>query len=465
MARHLVLFAVALSLAHGMVGGVEAQSQSRETLVLENVHVIPMDGERVVRDVSVVVRGGEIAAISRPSVGVAPAPAGAQVVDGRGGFLIPGLWDMHVHVNDESDLAMLVAHGVTGARDMFGSPVHLKLRELVLSGEILGPELVLAGPIIEGEPPPELASVISTEGRRMVATFEDGSAAVREQHEAGYDFAKVYNNVPAEAYRGIVEEAKRLGIPVAGHVPFEVGLEGVIAHGQASIEHLRGYVWELVPAEAPQQPGADLRSRTLAWNYADAGRMKALAAETRAAGIWNTPTLTAGLIFKPAAEIDAYLEGPEGTFVEDDWKSVLRDRTQIAWLSNFSDEDFRAAERSLEVQRELVRRLAEAGARLLAGTDRSPWGLSLHAELRELVASGLTPYEALACATLYPADYLERDDGTGRVAVGSPADLVLLGANPLEDISRTLQIEGVVRRGRWLDRASLDSLIETRKAP
>ncbi|HXV63699.1 MAG TPA: amidohydrolase family protein, partial [Vicinamibacteria bacterium] len=141
------------------------------------------------------------------------------------------------------------------------------------------------------------------------------------------------------------------------------------------------------------------------------------------------------------------------------------DRTQIAWLSNFSDEDFRAAERSLEVQRELVRRLAEAGARLLAGTDRSPWGLSLHAELRELVASGLTPYEALACATLHPAEYLERDHGTGRVAVGSPADLVLLEASPLEDISRTLQIEGVVRRGRWLDRASLDALIEATKAP
>ncbi|HXV65059.1 MAG TPA: hypothetical protein VEK15_30470, partial [Vicinamibacteria bacterium] len=118
MARHLVFCAVALSLAYGMVGGVEAQSQNPETLVLENIHVIPMDGERVVRDVRVVVRSGEIAAISRPSVGVAPAPAGAQVVDGRGGFLIPGLWDMHVHVNDESDLAMLVAHGVTGARDM-----------------------------------------------------------------------------------------------------------------------------------------------------------------------------------------------------------------------------------------------------------------------------------------------------------------------------------------------------------
>ena len=430
-------------LLHVLTGVVTAQA----TVVADNVHVIPMDGARVMEDVRVVVQDGLVAAILRADALALPADADVDVIDAKGGFLIPGLWEMHVHVGDANDLARLLAHGVTGARDMFGSPDHLELRERVRAGEIPGPGLIVAGPIIE-----------ATQGRDMVATALDGAAAVRRQHDAGYDFIKVYNNVPAEAYRGIVEEAQRLGIPVAGHVPFDVGLEGVIAHGQASVEHLRGYVWELVPADAPDQPGADLRSRTLAWNHAEPARMKALASRSRIAGVWNTPTLTVGLIFKRQSEIEAYLAGPEGPFVGDAWKDVLRDRKQITWLSNFSEADFEAAERSLHVQRQLVGALARAGARLLVGTDRSPWGLSLHTELRELVDGGLSPYEALAAATREPAEFLGRDDGSGRVAVGSPADLVLLRSNPLDDISNTLAIEGVLRRGEWLDREALEAL-------
>ena len=393
-------------------------------LLVHDVNLLPMDGDRIIAGVDVLIAGGKIVAIGRAGTLAIPTDA-TTTVDAADGFLLPGLRDMHVHISSEADLAMLLAHGVTGARDMFGSPQHLELRERVRAGEI----------------------------------------AVREQAEAGCDFIKVYNNVPAEAYRGVVEEARRRNLPVAGHVPFEVGLEGAIAASQASLEHLRGYVWELVPANAPEQPGADLRSRTVAWNHADTSRLERLAEASRTAGVWNTPTLNVGLLFKSQAAIEAYLSGPEDAFVNPGWADVLRDRTQIPWLSNFSAADFEAAEKGLAIQRRLVAALAAVGAPILAGTDSPPWGLSLHTELRELVNAGLTPYQALAAATLNAAEFLGLADGAGRVAVDSPADLVLVRDNPLEDIGATLGIVGVVRRGEWLDREALDRLINASGAP
>ena len=248
--------------------GCAAPGGPESALVIENVSVVPMDGDGVLSDVSVLIEDDRIVDVG-PS-GDARVPAGARRVDGAGRFLIPGLWDMHVHFEpDEAALGWFLAAGVTGARVMWGTPGHLRLRDRVEAGELLGPSLYVAGTIVEGDPPPDLRDVISTEGRAMVRDSADGARVVGEQAEAGYDFIKVYNNVPTGAYRAIVSEARAVGLPVAGHVPFEVGLEGALAAGQATIEHLRGYVWKLVPGDAPRQPGADLRSRTVAWAYGD----------------------------------------------------------------------------------------------------------------------------------------------------------------------------------------------------
>ena len=288
----------------------------------------------------------------------------------------------------------------------------------------------------------------------------DGARAAREQHAAGYDFIKVYNNVPAAAYRGIVAEARTLGIRVAGHVPFEVGLDGALTAGQASIEHLRGYIWHLTPDDAPAQPGPDLRSRTLAWAHGDPSRIPALAERTREAGAWNVPTLSVRMIHKPDRLVEAYLATEEASYMTDATRRFYTERMSIPWMSNFMPDDFEAALDGFAVADSLIRALVAAGAPVMAGTDTPPLGFALHRELEELVAAGLTPYEALRSATVNPARFLERGEGAGMVMEGSPADLVLLEGNPLEAIGNTRLIAGVVRRGEWLDRATLDAMLQ-----
>ncbi len=430
------------------------------TLAIEGVSVIPMDadGAQVLADRVVLVGGGQVLAIAPRDD--ADVPAGAARVDGRGRFLIPGLNDMHVHFQEQQALGRFIATGVTGIRVLWGGPSTLDFRDRIARGDLLGPDIYTAGTIIEGLPPPDFASVIDTAGRVLVYDSIDGATAVREQAAAGYDFIKVYNNVPAAAYRGIVAEARALGIPVAGHVPFNVGLDGALAAGQASIEHLRGYIWHLVPDDAPNQPGADLRSRTLAWAHGDLSRIQTLAERTRDAGSWSVPTLSVRMIMKPDRLVEAYLATEEASHMTPGMRAFYTERMSIPWMSNFTPDDFEAALAGFAIADSLVRALVGVGAPVMAGTDTPPLGFALHRELEELVAAGLTPFEALQSATVNPARFLDRGPGAGMVAVGSPADLVLLEGNPLADIANTRRIAGVARRGQWFDRAALDVLLE-----
>ena len=459
-ARPLALTPLALAALLACNKGDAPQQPPPEqaTLAIEGVSVIPMDSQRVLSDMTVLVGGGRVLAV-QPS-GEAEIPDGATRVDGRGRFLVPGLNDMHVHFQEEQSLGRFLATGVTGVRVLWGGQSTLDLRDRIARGELAGPDIYTAGTIIEGLPPPELAAVIDTAGRVIVRDSVDGARAVQEQHAAGYDFIKVYNNVPASAYGGIVTEARSLGIPVAGHVPFEVGLDGALAAGQASIEHLRGYIWHLVPADAANQPGADLRSRTLAWADGDLSRIQELAERTRDGGVWSVPTLAVRMILKPDYLVEAYLATEEASHMTEGMRAFYTERMSIPWMSNFTPDDFEAAMDGFAVADSLVRALVGVGAPLMAGTDTPPLGFALHRELEELVGAGLSPYQALEAATVNPARFLARGPGAGMVVEGSPADLVLLEGNPLEDIGNTRRIAGVVRRGEWLDRATLDAMLE-----
>jgi hypothetical protein len=247
-----------------------------------NVTVVPMDGDRLLSHQTVVVRDGRIAEIG-PTARV-HVPSGARRIDGRGKYLMPGLADMHAHPQSSLDLMLYVADGVTTVRTM-GSPPDLRhWRSEATASRLPSPAIYTAGPVLDG--PSQIY-----QGGPAVVTAAAAAQAVREQYTAGYDFIKVYNSLSREAYEAIVAEARRLGMPVAGHVPISVGLRGALAARQASIEHLRGYAAELVRTDAPVQPGDDLRSRTLAWNFADESGFPRLAEATRAAGVWNCPTL------------------------------------------------------------------------------------------------------------------------------------------------------------------------------
>ena len=383
-----------------------------------------------------------------------------RVLDLEGRFVIPGLWDMHIHPRSLADLKLLLANGVLGARVMSGTPLHLFWRTEIESGKRRpGPRLFIAGPIIEGTPPPEFAGVIATAGRKLIDTREQAKAEATAQIVAGYDYLKVYNNLNREAYAGLTEVPID-DFPIVGHVPFGVGLLAALEAGQRSIEHLRGYVQHLVPSDAPIQPGPDLRSRTLAWQFADPEQLRALVEATLNAGTWHCPTLSARIFFATPEEIETYLNSGDGDFISPRFKANLRDRTRITWLSNFSEQDFAAAALGFQEQDRLLVALKNAGVPILAGTDMAPMGFALHGELERLVGAGLSELEALRTAISNPARFLEvgrrphwLEEPLGRIAPGYVADLVVLDRNPLEDIRNTRSIHAVVSRGRWLDRA------------
>ncbi|HSQ30148.1 MAG TPA: hypothetical protein VLN49_09875, partial [Gemmatimonadaceae bacterium] len=363
-------------------------------VVIENVAVIAMDGasesNRVRPGMTVVIDSGRVRAVG-PARDV-KIPAGATRIDGTGRYLIPGLRDMHIHMNGQNgdrSMRWLIAFGVTGARVMAGSPAVLQFRERIKRGEQRGPDLYVAGPILEGIAPAGFEEVIAMGGKIVVHDSVEGARVVREQAAAGYDFIKIYNNLSASAYHGIVVEAKRLGIPVAGHVPLSVGLGGALSAGQVSIEHLRAYEGWLAPADAPQQSGPDLRSRMLLWEYADLSKIRAVAERTRDAGVWNVPTLATRLLFQSDSDAAAFIRS-EGASAEQ-VSRFFAQRRAMPFMSNFTQADFVAAKAGFGAQDSLVRALVRVGAGVMAGTDMGPFGQSLHRELELLVAAGLTP--------------------------------------------------------------------------
>jgi hypothetical protein len=428
-----------------------------DDLLLKNVNIVDVESGAIAAGRSVLVGDGSIKEIGAQQ-SLRP-PAGARVVEGNGRYLMPALWDMHTHPMQPEALSMLVANGVGGIRIMWGYPQHLEWRARVELGELLGPRMLIAGPIIEGVPPQQSASVVDTEGRRLVKTFAEGVAEVRRQKAAGFDYIKVYNNIPLEAYNGIVAEAKRLRIALVGHVPFAAGIQGVLAARQKSIEHLRGYVEKLVPADAPIRPGIDLRSRMLAWEYADVSRIPELVQATKAAGAWQCPTLGTAIFWAPSSEVERYLATPEAEYLDAGTRETFRHRERVKWLSNFSEADFARTPRGDEKQAALLRAMHAAGVPLLAGTDTDTFGFALHRELEALVKVGLSPAEALKTATINPARFAGLENEVGRVAAGYVADLILLDANPLQDIRNTHSINAVILRGKLLDRAALDAML------
>jgi imidazolonepropionase-like amidohydrolase len=429
---------------------------SRPAAAFVDVTVVPMDSERVLEHQTIVVRNGRIAAMGPVSRVI--VPRGGLSIDGRGKYLMPGLADMHAHPEEDSlELVPFVANGVTMLRTMHGTPDQLRWRAEATAGRLVSPAIYAAGPILDGVPP--LYSDVPP-----VASPAEATRAVRAQHAAGYDFIKVYNSLSKDTYEAIVSEARGLGLPVAGHVPFSVGLRGALAARQASIEHLRGYVAELVPNDAPVQPGIDLRSRTLAWNYVDESRFHLLAQATREAGVWNCPTLFwSRTVLLPREAYARWLTRPEMRYA---LPAARVDTRSQGFMKNFTEADYLAAQRGIAVQQRFVKALHDAGARLLLGTDTAnggsgdPGGFAVHDELRLLVEAGLSPYEALKTGTHDAAEFLGQLGEWGMVAVGRRADLVLLDANPLADTANASHLVGVMLRGRWLPNTELRSLLD-----
>ncbi len=434
--------------------GAHADEQQAEPLPeytwLTNVRIVDVETGEISTATNVRIQGGRIAEIA-DRVPEDPE-AIVTLIDGDGGWLIPALAEMHAHVpsagqgsqRTQDVLSLFLARGVTTIRGMLGEPAHLELRDQLAAGEIRGPRLFTSGPSFNGN---------------TVTSPEQGAQRVREQAEAGYDFLKIHPGLSRDEFIAIAETAQSLDIPIAGHVSFATGLETALAYDQATIDHLDAYAEAMVPpghalhGQEPQFFGLNLADGM------DPAAARDLAERTADAGVWQVPTQSLFETTTGPLSLEQLGSRPGmdllGETLRGNWEGAVTNiRSQMT-------EAQRA--RFLEARRTLLREMQRAGVGLLLGSDAPQImnvpGYSTHQELAYLVGAGLTPLEALQSGTLNVARFLGETD-RGKVATGMVADLILLEANPLENIENTSRIAGVFQAGEWLDRGALARMID-----
>jgi imidazolonepropionase-like amidohydrolase len=431
-------------------GNSPAEAPARSTYVFTNVDVIPMDAERVLRDQTVVVAAGRITAVG--AAASVAAPPGATRIDGRGKYLVPGIADMHGHVpfsntggQAEDVLFLFVAAGATTVRGMQGARSQLELRRRVAAGEIVGPRLWLAAPAMSGD------------------TVPDAATAVRLVHEAkaqGFDLLKVHEGLSAEIYEAIVQTARADGLPWGGHVSEHVGVAGAIAAGQSTIDHLDDYLEAMQPPDSPALAAEGSTRARLLPLAADENLIPLLARQTREAGVAVVPTQMLWEVLRGARDPALLVDRPENRYVSVATRRIWLDSATRAHR-NASRE---SAVREAYLRQRLLKAMSDEGVEILMGTDApqvfSVPGFSLHRELPLMVESGMTPYEVLRTGTVNVAHFLGIGREAGTVAVGRYADLLLLEANPLEDIDAIARNAGVMADGRWLSPETIRARLE-----
>jgi hypothetical protein len=411
--------------------------ESSGTVAFVNVTVIPMDSERVLSSHTVLVERGIIARMG-PAQEL-KVPSGTTIIDGRGKYLLPGFADLHVHIvgSREDQLTILqlfLANGVTTVLNTRGSPAHLALREEVATGRVLGPTIYTAGPYVN-EP--------------FVTTAEEVERAVVEQKRAGYDFIKMHGDLASEAYARLNAIGRREGIRIIGHAPRNLGLDVMFEEKQYAVVHAEEFIYD--------------RNHSSRDFEKVVPQIPALARRMAEAGIWLMPNLTA---FKNIGgqirDLDSMLARPEMRLMPRSAREGWGPETN-PYTRRFAKDRFPHIMARWAVLKQLTRGFHDAGVRLLVGTDAMNTGtvpgFSTHDELSDLVASGLSPFEALRAATANAADFLGAPHRSGIIAVGNTADLVLLERNPLEDITNARRVAGVMVRGRWLSAVDLRQML------
>jgi cytosine/adenosine deaminase-related metal-dependent hydrolase len=399
-------------------------------IVVTDVNVVDPVAGAVVAHQTVRVEDGRIAWVG--AAGDAPAPADATVIDGRGRYLSPGLTDVHVHTEDVGQHVLRLAAGVTTVREMDGFPWLLRTRDAVASGVMIGATMYVAGTIIADQP---------LGGYAVVAhTPEDARVLVRNQAKCGYAFIKVHNSLATPLFDAVAEEAHKQGLDLIGHVPHGISLAHAVHSGRMrTLEHLKGFLIDqtLLPSDeayAPALAGAE---------------------------VWIAPSLYTRIDRAYGDEARRLAADPRQRFVP----RARRDD----WLANLPAEgsvDARLHDTLTRTQASVMARLLPLDPHWLVGTDAAGYMFNIagFAALDELVllrGAGLAAAAVVRAATSEPAVALRRTGEFGRIMQGQRADLVLLEDNPLETVAAYQSNLGVMARGRWYDRASLDAALES----
>lgn len=452
--------------------------KSEEFTAFTHVNLVPMTSETVIEDQTVLVEGATIVAIGGSKV--LRIPAGAQVIDGEGVYLTPGLADMHMHTRQEWEdrdiwpvhpLHLYLANGVTTIRDFGpeGSPLTyaLQWREEIRAGTRHGPSIYASGKLLYASP------------------LDDPEGIVRRNHQLGFDSLKLYSYLSREDYHQAMATARELGMYTSGHVPYVVGLEGILAEGMDEIAHVEELLpefldfdrtKELAPEEwLPYIIEASLRQ----WDFSsgslpagfEAENLETLARITGLLRSANVPVCTTmaidDIIQLKLLHPEDFLARPENLYHERGYLERFRRGEEKHQVQFRGLEELAGAKYGID--RWILGNLHDAGVLLLLGTDSGTGGMgivpgySIHDELRILVENGFSPYEAIATGTLNAAIVIERMTGEGdfgTIEEGKRADLILVRENPLADVTAIREPLGVMAAGRWYSQNRLADMIE-----
>ena len=437
-------------------------------LIFTNVNVVNVRNGSIAQGLTVVIKKGHITGVAK--LGFVASDHNIQIINAHGKYMVPGLWDMHVHSafvspawDEKIIYPLYIANGVTGVRDMGGDPDVLQSRhDRIENGALLGPRLILGGPF--------LAGAKADKQTISVNTPEEARQAVDTVKKRGLDFVKILS-VPRDSYFAIVDESKKDKIPFVGHVPYSVSVREASAAGQKSIEHLSGILLACSSREDEirTQGLAALAKRDYAtyqklgaqvMNTYDQAKAGALFLQLAQNNTWQVPTLV-------WTEANSRIDGaelqsnPNLKYVP---ASIRSQWDPVKLRGDTSNEELTALKAEAARDLELVKAMQKVGVLFIAGSDGpDPYvipGFSLHDELEWLVKSGFTPVQALQSATTMPAQFLSKMDKYGVVEPGRLADLVLLDENPLEDIRNTRKIFGVVANGKYYSRQDLNTMLQ-----
>ena len=450
MFRKLLAVLLAFLLSSLLSALTFAQSKQvlqSKPLVITHVSVIDATGGPAKVDMTLVISGGRIVALGK--TGKVRIPKDAQTIDATGKFLIPGLWDMHTHLSFYADTKQqpltafpaLIANGVTGVRDLGGNLEQIdRWRKEIADGTLAGPRIFRAGPFVDG---PKKMNETRAARTIVVKNAEEARAAVRKLKLLGVDFIKVHNGLSRDAYLALVDECRKQKIPLATHLPTSVRIIEASDAGTNSIEHIEmlteSIVFDVAPGEKPK------KSPVQALDELTDEKANTIFARFAKNGTWYAPTLVAYYTF--------FQEAEENVVKDSRWKPAFEGRGKM--FNRF---------------KQFVGMMQRAGVGILAATDFSsktgvyPYpvpepGTDLHKELEFFVEGGMTPLEALRTATLNPAKWLNIQKDYGTVEKGKMADLVLLEANPLENIKNTRRIAAVVLNGKYLSKEALQKML------
>jgi hypothetical protein len=432
--------------------------------ILTHINIVDVETGQITKDQNVFIIGNKIG----PITPLRAADAQARIYDCTGKYLIPGLWDMHIHdggddsSNRNEYVPLFLANGVTGIRDMWGEPEMLQLKREIDAGHFVGPRMVIGSPIVEGDKPfwrGSLKATTENRGRQLVDSLQ----------QIGYDFIKIYSLIRDSVYFAIADECKKKNIPLEGHLPIEVRLEQAIDAGQRSFEHNFGiniYLtgkedeklqWAAKYLDTLHHPGNGsfmIHGEPLTVTEKDFNIQQKVLEKIIQNRVAIVPTLTITYGYSTPSDIMAKrtkgLNYLSAGFVDYWMKKTPEFPPELTHT-------FGAA----------AKFLANKGVLILAGTDvNNPFcvpGFGLQQELLNLREAGLTNLQVLQAATLNPAKFLYRENDLGTVKTGKLADLLVLDANPLADIANTQKINAVIVNGKYLSKDDIAQMLATQR--